>query len=96
MFGAFSPGEFLVKIRGTELVSVSGGKDKLMLTDRGKLFADWLIGMKKMPKLLILTKADGVKNNASKMFGKHSKKELKIQFNLLDRHYGLGGSLETR
>jgi len=45
--GIFSPANFLQKVNGTELVSVSGGQDKIMLTERGKLFADWLIEQEK-------------------------------------------------
>lgn len=41
--GLFSPASFFQKLKGTELVSVPGGGDKLFLTDRGKKFADWLI-----------------------------------------------------
>ncbi|NMF88264.1 hypothetical protein [Aromatoleum petrolei] len=42
-FGLFSPGSFVRKLQGTELLYLSGGKDKLFLTPRGKKFADWLI-----------------------------------------------------
>ncbi|SRR5712691_8468597 len=41
--GLFSPGSFYQKLQGTELVTVSGGKDKFLLTERGKKFADWLV-----------------------------------------------------
>lgn len=42
-FGIFSPSDFLRKLKGTELVSLSGGKNKLLLTGRGQMFADWLM-----------------------------------------------------
>lgn len=41
--GLFSPGDFLRKLKGTDLVLVSGGNVKLFLTERGKAFAQWLI-----------------------------------------------------
>jgi hypothetical protein len=41
--GIFSPSSFLQKLKGTDLVSLTGGKDKIMLTERGQMFADWLI-----------------------------------------------------
>ena len=41
--GIFSPHGFLQKLNGTELVSVTGGGDKLMLTDRGIQFVEWLL-----------------------------------------------------
>lgn len=45
--GLFSPSSFLQKLNGTELVSISGGRDKLLLTERGKKFVDWLIAHEK-------------------------------------------------
>ena len=42
-FGGFSPVSFLQKLAGTDLVTISGGRDKLLLTTRGEMFADWLI-----------------------------------------------------
>jgi hypothetical protein len=41
--GLFSPSSFFQKLNGTDLVSLSGGDDKLLLTERGQLFADWLV-----------------------------------------------------
>ena len=46
-FGWFSPQKFVQQLAGTNLVAVSGGKDKLFLTDEGKSFADWLISHEK-------------------------------------------------
>lgn len=45
--GLFSPASFFQKLKGTELVSLSGGGDKLLLTERGKKFVDWLINHEK-------------------------------------------------
>ena len=45
--GLFSPTSFYHKLRGTGLVSISGGSDKLLLTERGKQFTDWLIDQEK-------------------------------------------------
>ena len=45
--GLFSPSSFFQKLKGTELVSISGGGDKLLLTERGKKFVDWLIDHEK-------------------------------------------------
>lgn len=41
--GVFSPDSFMAKLNGTDLVSMSGGHDKIYLTERGKDFSDWLI-----------------------------------------------------
>ncbi|GAA6141638.1 hypothetical protein [Hydrogenophaga sp. 5NK40-0174] len=45
--GVFSPGSFIAKLNGTELISVSGGRDKIFLTERGKDFSDWLLDHEK-------------------------------------------------
>ena len=45
--GFFSPSNFMAKLNGTELVSVSGGHDKIYLTERGKDFVDWLLNHEK-------------------------------------------------
>lgn len=41
--GLFSPSSFLQKLKGTDLVRLSGGQDKILLTEKGESFADWLI-----------------------------------------------------
>lgn len=42
-FGLFSATSFMKKLKGTELISVSGSGNKLLLTSRGETFADWLM-----------------------------------------------------
>jgi hypothetical protein len=45
--GVFSPARFIGKLKGTELIFLSGGHDKLFLSERGQDFADWLIAHEK-------------------------------------------------
>jgi len=45
--GYFSPDKFVRSLKGTELIKLSGGNDKLFLTQRGKDFTDWLISLEK-------------------------------------------------
>lgn len=40
--GMFSPQKFLQRLNGTGFAKVSGASDKILLTERGKRFADWL------------------------------------------------------
>lgn len=43
MAGAFSPSEFFDALSGADLVVWSGDKKKLILTERGRQFSDWLV-----------------------------------------------------
>lgn len=45
--GWFSPREFFNQLKGTNLVTISGGGDKIFLTQEGKSFADWLVSHEK-------------------------------------------------
>jgi hypothetical protein len=45
--GNFSPHDFIKSLKETGLVLLSGGQDKLVLTERGTRFTDWLIKQEK-------------------------------------------------
>lgn len=40
--GLFSPEKFLQRLNGTGFAKVSGARDKILLTERGKQFAEWI------------------------------------------------------
>lgn len=42
-FGVFDPGSFINKLKGTNLVRFDEKKQLIKLTNRGKIFAKWLI-----------------------------------------------------
>jgi hypothetical protein len=46
-FGNFSRKKFMVTLSGTDLLTISGGGDRLYLSKRGQQFCDWLIEHKK-------------------------------------------------
>lgn len=46
-FGSFDPRKFLSKLAGTNLISLSGSRKKIFITERGRQFAEWLISHEK-------------------------------------------------
>lgn len=70
--GIFSPASFLHKLNGTDLVSVSGGRDKILLTNKGMDFVEWLIRHEKDAETFVSTKGGwGKKQSINDVMQEH-------------------------